>query len=261
MVNFRTAVILCGGKGTRLGVLGKKKPKTLLKVQGKEIMWFIINVLKKNKFNHLILPLGYKGSYIKEFLRKNKKFNLKIDCIQTGINSNIGYRISKIKNKILSKNFLLLNGDAIFNVNIDKIFKEHEKKDKVVSFLSGEIVYPYGTIGIKKGIVKDFKRNLTYDAIKTRANNSYIAYNYTGMSIIKSKIIKQDRNYKNSKNFEKTFFPKLIRLNKSRLIKIKGFWHSIDNVKDLAAVNFKMRENNQYLKVKDIKKKFLKADK
>ena len=47
MVNFRTAVILCGGKGTRLGILGKKKPKTLLKVQTKEILWFIINVLKK----------------------------------------------------------------------------------------------------------------------------------------------------------------------------------------------------------------------
>ena len=145
--------------------------------------------------------------------------------------------------------------------NYPSLFKEHEKKDKVVSFLSGEIVYPYGTIGVKKGVVKDFKRNLTYDAIKTRTNNNYTAYNYTGMSIIKSKIIKQDRNYKNSKNFEKTFFPKLIRLDKSQLIKIKGFWHSIDNVKDLAAVNVKMKENDKYLKVKDIKNKFLKTDK
>ena len=134
MVNIRSAVILCGGRGTRLGNLGKKTPKTLLRVQGKEILWYIINILKKNKFNHLILPIGYKGSLIKKFLNKNKNFNLKIDCIETGINSNIGYRISKIKNKILSKNFLLLNGDAIFNVNVDKIFEEHEKKDKVVSF-------------------------------------------------------------------------------------------------------------------------------
>ena len=261
MVNIRSAVILCGGRGTRLGNLGKKTPKTLLRVQGKEILWYIINILKKNKFNHLILPIGYKGSLIKKFLNKNKNFNLKIDCIETGINSNIGYRISKIKNKILSKNFLLLNGDAIFNINIDKIFEEHEKKDKVVSFLSGEIVYPYGTIGIKKGLVKDFKRNLTYDAIKTRASKNYIAYNYTGMSIIKSKIIKQDKNYKNSKNFEQTFFPRLIRFNKSQLIKIRGFWHSIDNIKDLISVNVKTRENDKYPKVKDIKKIFLKVKK
>ena len=154
-----------------------------------------------------------------------------------------------------------MNGDAIFNVNIDKIFKEHEKKDKVVSFLSGEIVYPYGTIGTKKGLVKDFKRSLSYDAIKTRASKSYIAYNYTGMSVIKSKIIKQDKNYKNSNNFEQAFFPRLIRLNKSQLIKIRGFWHSIDNIKDLTSVNVKMRKNDKYSKVKDIKKIFLKIDK
>ena len=72
MVNIRSAVILCGGRGTRLGNLGKKTPKTLLRVQGKEILWYIINILKKNKFNHLILPIGYKGSHIKKFLNKFK---------------------------------------------------------------------------------------------------------------------------------------------------------------------------------------------
>ena len=46
-MKIRTAVILCGGKGTRLGNLGKKLPKTLVKVQGKPIIWYIINTLKK----------------------------------------------------------------------------------------------------------------------------------------------------------------------------------------------------------------------
>ena len=63
--SIRTAVILCGGKGSRLGELGKKIPKTLVKVQSKPILWYILNILKKNSFNHFILPLGYKGSMIK----------------------------------------------------------------------------------------------------------------------------------------------------------------------------------------------------
>ena len=46
-MNYRTAVILCGGKGTRLGELGKKFAKTLVKIQGKPILWYIINSLKK----------------------------------------------------------------------------------------------------------------------------------------------------------------------------------------------------------------------
>ena len=68
----RTAIILCGGKGTRLGQLGKKFPKTLINVQGKPILWYILNSLKKNKFNHFILPVGYRGKQIREFIDKTK---------------------------------------------------------------------------------------------------------------------------------------------------------------------------------------------
>ena len=99
-MNNKCAVILCGGKGSRLGLLGKKIPKTLVKVQGKEILWYIIKYLKFSGFSHIILPLGYKGNQIKEFLKKNKSFDIKIEAIQTGINSNIGSRISKIIDRI-----------------------------------------------------------------------------------------------------------------------------------------------------------------
>ena len=64
-INFRSAIILCGGRGTRLGALSKKIPKTLVKIHNKAILWFIINILKINKFNHFILPIGYKGQQIK----------------------------------------------------------------------------------------------------------------------------------------------------------------------------------------------------
>ena len=68
----RTAVILCGGKGTRLGLLGKKAPKTLLKVHGKPILWYIIKFLKKNSFNHFILPVGFKGKKLLNISIKKK---------------------------------------------------------------------------------------------------------------------------------------------------------------------------------------------
>ena len=57
MIN-KCAVVLCGGKGSRLGALGKKIPKTLVKVQNKEILWYIIQFLKFSGFNNIILPLG-----------------------------------------------------------------------------------------------------------------------------------------------------------------------------------------------------------
>ena len=117
----KSAVILCGGTGSRLGQLGKKIPKSLVKIQQRPIMWYIINSLRKDGFNHFILPVGFKGDQIKKFIKNNKEFrNYKIEIIDTGNNTNIAKRIYKVKKFIKSDNFLLLNGDAIFDINLKK---------------------------------------------------------------------------------------------------------------------------------------------
>ena len=69
-MNFKknSAIILCGGRGTRLGSIGKKIPKSLIKINGHPIIWYIMNNLVKNSFNHFILPVGYKGNLIKRLL-------------------------------------------------------------------------------------------------------------------------------------------------------------------------------------------------
>ena len=135
MINYKTAVILCGGKGTRLGLLGKKIPKSLVKIQGFPIIWYILNILKKNSFNHFVLPIGYKGKMIEKYINKSKDLKKsEIDIIATGENSSIARRIFLIKKKIKSKNFLLLNGDAIFDFNLQKMFDNHQKKKLTLLF-------------------------------------------------------------------------------------------------------------------------------
>jgi|TARA_Y100000389_G_scaffold142831_1_gene140924 glucose-1-phosphate cytidylyltransferase len=252
----RSAVILCGGKGTRLGVIGKKIPKTLVKIQGREILWYIVKMLKLYNFNHFVIPLGFKGNLIKKFFKKNKNFNCKIELINTGVNSGIGRRIFLAEKEIKSENFLLLNGDAIFDFNIDKIFKNHEKNNFGISFISGEITYQYGTVGTIKNKVVDFKRNLVYEAIKTRNSNTYKAFNYTGMSIINTHLIRKHKKICNkTDNFEQDIFPKLLKKSSSNLQKIKGYWHSIDNVKDIKVVNEIKIKDKRFLGIKKIKKK------
>ena len=251
---FRTAVILCGGRGTRLGDLSKKIPKTLVEVQGKPIIWYIINILKKNNFNHFILPLGYKGEKIKNYLYKENFLNIKVDFVYTGVNTKIGKRIYLIKNKILSNNFLILNGDAIFDFNINKMFIEHLKKKIDNTFVSNEYIYPFGTVGVKNGKVLDFKRNLAYDSVKTRASKNYTAFNYSGISIMRTELLKKNSNiFKNSDNFELSLYPNLIKNNKTSLIKARGVWHSIDNLKDLHMVNNKKISKKKYMEIKKLK--------
>ena len=104
---MNSAIILCGGKGTRLGSLGKKIPKTLVKIQGKPILWYIVKILKQNSIKHLILPLGYKGNLIKNYLEKQTEFkDVNFDLIKTGIETSISERIYLIKNKIATSDLI-----------------------------------------------------------------------------------------------------------------------------------------------------------
>lgn len=238
-MKYRSAIILCGGKGTRLGELGKKFPKTLIKIQGKPILWYIINSLKKNNFNHFILPTGYKAKQIERFFNLNRFENCKFDIIDTGVNSTIAKRIYKVKKFILSRDFIILNGDAIFETNLNEIFQKHRKKDIDMSFICCEAEADFGTIGVLNKKVINFERSLNFVSVNTSLRN-FKAHVYSGMAIINKKILKE--NFKNYINFEKDFYPKVIKKFKTDIHILKGFWYAMDNIKHFN--NFNKIENN-----------------
>jgi glucose-1-phosphate cytidylyltransferase len=248
-MNNKTAIILCGGKGTRLGSLSKKIPKCLVKIHSYPIIWFVINILKKNSFNHFILPVGYKGEMIKNYIKKDKILkNLNIEIIDTGVNSSIALRIFKIKNKILSNNFVLLNGDAILDFNLKKKFENHQKNKFDMTFLACEAKLNFGIVGKIKNKIISFEREINFFSVLKRNNKKFIAYVYSGISIINKKILSY--NFKDFDNFEKSFYPLIIKNYKTNLDHIHGSWNSIDNMKDVKELNNK---NN--------KKKFIEIDK
>ena len=247
----RTAIILCGGKGTRLGQLGKKFPKTLIKIQGKPILWYILNSLKKNKFNHFILPVGYRGKQIREFIDKTKFKDFNIDIINTGSNTTIAKRIYKVKKFVKSENFVILNGDAIFETNLNKIFKNHVIKKKDMSLICCETEADFGTVGVINNKVINFERGLNFKSVNTNIKN-FRAHVYSGMCIFNQKILK--KSFKNYLNFEKDFYPKLLREFKTDIYTLKGFWCAVDNVKHLDILNKKKLNKKNYHNIYKLKK-------
>ena len=199
--NFNSAIILCGGRGTRLGNLGKQIPKTLVKIHGKPILWYILKSLLKNSINHFILPLGYRGNQIKKYIKSEPEFKkLKIDLIETGLDTNISKRIFLVKNKIKSKSLVLLNGDAIFNFNLKKILKNHLSKKKDITFLGCSAPLSYGIVGIKSGKIKSFERDIEFNFVKTYKRKNFSGHIFSGISVIKSDLILN--NFKQTLNFE-----------------------------------------------------------
>ena len=122
-------VILAGGFGTRLSEYTRTIPKPLIKIGNKPILVHIMKLYSKYGFNEFIIALGYKGSLIKKYFKKNR-FPWKIELIDTGFNTMTGGRIKRLKKYLKNDQFFLTYGDGVSNVNIKKLLNFHKKIKK-----------------------------------------------------------------------------------------------------------------------------------
>ncbi len=147
-------IILCGGKGTRLKEETEYRPKPMVSIGGKPILWHIMKIYSYYGFNEFVLALGYKAEYIKEFFLNQKALttdftldtslsqpifhddkkpegeNFKITFVDTGEETLIGERILKCKKYIPKEDtdFMVTYGDGVGDIDINKLLNYHKKK-------------------------------------------------------------------------------------------------------------------------------------
>ena len=154
------AVILAGGKGSRLGSLTKSTPKPMIKIGGKPILWHILKILDAHGIKNFIICLGYKGNVIKKYLKTIKRKDWKIECVNTGKDTLTGRRIHLVKNKIKSENFLMTYGDGLANIDIKQLIKTHYKKKKLATVTAVNPIPRFGSLYIKNEIVTKFDEKI-----------------------------------------------------------------------------------------------------
>lgn len=169
------AVILAGGLGTRLSEETTLRPKPMVEIGGKPILWHIMKIYEAHGINEFVICLGYKGYVIKEYfanyyrhvsdvtydlasnshvLHNNCAEKWKVTLVETGENEMTGARIKKIKKYLEGEeNFCLTYGDGVSSVNIKDLIKFHETNKKIASVTA---VRPAGRFGIL-GIADDEK--------------------------------------------------------------------------------------------------------
>ena len=161
-------VILAGGLGTRLNEETSIRPKPMVEIGGKPILWHIMKIYSHFGFNDFIICLGYKGYMIKEYFAnynlhmsdvtidiKHNKIEThhnfsepwKISLIDTGNNSMTGGRVKRIQPYVGDEPFMLTYGDGVSNVNIPGLSKFHEKKKKMGTLTA---IRPPGRFGVLK---------------------------------------------------------------------------------------------------------------
>ena len=123
-------VILAGGLGTRISEYTRTIPKPMIPINNIPILIHIINHYRKYNFNEFYIAVGYKSKIIKNYFKKNKIKNCKINLINTGLNTMTGGRLKRLSKYLGKDTFLMTYGDGLSNVNLKNLIKFHKQKKK-----------------------------------------------------------------------------------------------------------------------------------
>ena len=172
-------VILCGGLGTRLREETEFKPKPMVEIGCRPILWHIMKIYAHYGFNEFVLCLGYKGELIKQFfnnyeiinndftieLGKNKSVKIhdnhsecgwKVTLAETGDKALKGARLKKVEKYIDGEEFMLTYGDGVANINIKALLEFHRSHGKLATLTGINPASRFGELKIKGNKVESF---------------------------------------------------------------------------------------------------------
>ncbi len=213
-------VILAGGLGTRLQEYTKTIPKPMVKIKNKPILVHIMEHYFKHGLKDFYIALGYKGSVIKKYFKKNKFSKWNIRLIETGLKTMTGGRLKRLTNYIGSETFLMTYGDGVSNINIKNLISFHKKHKKLVTMTAVRPPARFGAVKIKGNSVNYFKE-------KSKLDEGWINGGFFVVEPEFLKYIKNDQTY-----LEREPLEKICKLKQLLAYKHYGFWHCMDTKRD-----------------------------
>jgi glucose-1-phosphate cytidylyltransferase len=143
-------VILCGGRGTRLGKHGESIPKALVGIGGRPILWHLLNLYKTQGINDFYLCLGHLGDEIRKYFSENdaaQEFN--VTFVDTGLDTNTGGRIKKVENLVRDDDsFCVTYGDGLADIDLKSLIAFHRTHGRIGTLSAIHPRSPFGLIDI-----------------------------------------------------------------------------------------------------------------
>lgn len=252
------AVILCGGKGTRMREETEYRPKPLVLVGGKPILWHIMKLYSSYGINDFILCVGYKGDMIKQYFMemywRNNDFTLHINgeskieyhtkeeekwnitIIDTGLETQTAGRLKKVEKYINEDEFMFTYGDGLSDVNLNELLKYHHEKDRIATLTGVHPISTFGLMETEDGIVKAFREK---PVLKDMVNGGYMVLNRKVFDYIPEEDCM----------FEQEPLKRLAADKALAVYEHNGFWKAVDTFKDVETVNKMCEGGNMPWKV------------
>ncbi|MBI2658687.1 NTP transferase domain-containing protein [Candidatus Woesearchaeota archaeon] len=214
------AVLLVGGRGTRLKPLTDKIPKAMLEVQNKTITEHLFDLLKKYGIRDVVLCVGYLKDKIKEHFGDGSKIGISINYVEE--NEPLGTAGPlKLAKKYLKDSFIASNGDELKNINIPRMFRLHKRKNALATIALTTVEDPshYGVARLDGSRILEF--------VEKPSNPPSNLIN-AGFYILEPEVIDMIPN--GFSMLEKDVFPKLAKMGRLRGFPFAGQWFDIGNI-------------------------------
>lgn len=250
-------IILCGGIGYRLKEETEFKPKPMVQIGGKPILWHIMKIYFKFGFKDFIIALGYKGDYIKDYFLNQKYFShdftlhtksgrtkihknenskliddFNITFVDTGQETLPGERILRLKKFIEEDDFMVTYGDGVGDLNIKELVKYHKKQNTIGTITGVNPKSKYGWVKTNKnGIVEKFVEK---PVLAQRVNGGFMIFKKKFFNYLKP---------------NETEHPALSQLASEKQLSVylhNGFWYSMDTYRDVEHLNNLWQDNPKW---------------
>lgn len=230
-------VILCGGKGSRMGQACENLPKPLIEIGNKPVLWHIMKFYSAQGYNEFILLTGYKKDKIQEYFDDNKEKEWDITFVDTGLDTSKSKRILQIKEMIDDNIFFLSYGDDLSDIDLSKLRKQHESTDHIVTLSAVRLVSQFGIMDIDKD------KNIT--SFKEKPVLDY--WMNGGFMIVNKKIF----DYLHLGELEEEVFNQLVMDKMIGSYQHYGNWKTMNTLKDNIELNQIWESGNAFWRLED----------
>lgn len=237
-------VIFAGGLGTRIAEETDARPKPMVEIGGKPILWHIMKMYSQQGFNDFIICLGYKGYIIKEYfmhyfihnsditieLGNNKvevhgsnTESFKVTLVDTGLNTKTAGRLKQVQKYLGNEDFMLTYGDGVSDINLKELLAFHKKHNKVATITAIQLDARFG------GMDVDDSGNVISFREKAKDESKWIN---GGFFVLKPDVFKYLQGDANNMMWEDEPLEKLTENNQLAAYRHKGFWKCMDALRD-----------------------------
>jgi glucose-1-phosphate cytidylyltransferase len=240
-------VILAGGLGTRLREETEFKPKPMVEIGERPILWHIMQGYANYGYTHFVVCLGYKGDVIRDYfinyrlrhsdatvtlgsskvelLNGHGEERWKITLAETGNKTMTGGRLKRIAKYIDSELFMATYGDGVANVNIPALLRQHKASGKLATVTAVRPSARFGELSLEEGLVSSFEE-------KPQVQNSWVN---GGFFVFNKKVL--DLIEGDDSTLEVDLLKELAVRRELAVYQHRGFWQCMDNLREMELLN------------------------